>query len=186
MLRSEAKGGKLILRRGVAAEILADIIFHTGADELHWNRRYEGWAREIDKSLKTDLKAQGLKVQSHKANLLTEPWEVATKTGGFYKVFTPFWRAVCRDIEVAPPIDLPKSLTCFDEVESEDLDSWGLLPTRPDWGSDIIANYRPGEAGAAERLTSFLDFPTHFSFIIPSWRQKIIKPTLTVFRGIAT
>lgn len=155
----EAKGGKLILRRGVAAEILADIIFHTGADELHWNRRYEGWAREIDKSLKTDLKAQGLKVQSHKANLLTEPWEVATKTGGFYKVFTPFWRAVCRDIEVAPPIDLPKSLTCFDEVESEDLDSWGLLPTRPDWGSDIIANYRPGEAGAAERLTSFLDGP---------------------------
>jgi len=36
------KGGELILRRGKAADILDDIIKQTGADEVHWNRRYEG------------------------------------------------------------------------------------------------------------------------------------------------
>ena len=155
----EAKGGQLILRRGAAADILRDILTQTGADEIHWNRRYEGWARAIDEGLKIDLKAQGIAVQSHKANLLTEPWEVQTKTGGFYKVFTPFWRAVCRNIEVAPPIAAPQKLTCFAGLQSADLESWNLRPTAPDWGASIIAKYEPGEAGAMACLTSFLGGP---------------------------
>jgi len=155
----EAKGGALILRRGAAADILDDIIAQTGADIIHWNRRYAGQAREIDAAIKTGLKARGLSVQSYKANLLTEPWEVQTKTGGFYKVFTPFWRAVCRDIEVAPPIAAPHSLNCFAGLQSADLESWNLRPTAPDWGASIIANYEPGEAGAMACLTSFLGGP---------------------------
>ena len=155
----EAKGGQLILRRGAAADILDDIIAQTGADEIHWNRRYEGWARELDEAIKMKFKSRGLTVESHKANLLTEPWDTQTKTGGFYKVFTPFWRAVCRDIEVAPPIAAPTALPCLEGLKSEDLDSWNLLPTAPDWGASIIAKYEPGEAGAMARLTSFLEGP---------------------------
>ena len=155
----QALGGSLILRRGHAAGVLNDIIAETGADEFHWNRRYEGWARDVDEAIKTDLKSRGLSVESHKANLLTEPWEVATKTGGFYKVFTPFWRAVTRDIEVAPPIDVPKELTCVDGLDSERISDWDLLPTSPDWASELMEPYAPGETGAAERLTAFLDGP---------------------------
>ena len=155
----ETKGGGLVLRSGVAADILDEMIETTQADEVHWNRRYEGWARETDKALKTTLKARGLNAESHKANLLSEPWEVATKTGGFYKVFTPFWRAACRDIHVAPPISAPKSLACLGGVQSEDVGAWSLLPSSPDWASDIMADYTPGELGAMERLNSFLDGP---------------------------
>ena len=155
----EAKGGKLILRRGRAVDILNEIIKQTGADEIHWNRRYAAWARAIDEALKTNLKSRGLTVHSHKANLLNEPWERATKTGGFYKVFTPFWRAVCREIEVASPISAPQVLSCFADVQSEDLAAWNLLPQDPDWASAIIENYTPGEAGAMDRLTSFLSGP---------------------------
>jgi len=60
------KGGRLVLRRGEAAEILDDLIEQTGADEVHWNRRYEGWAREIDEAKSrgldpfTDLSRLGL------------------------------------------------------------------------------------------------------------------------------
>ena len=155
----EAKGGALILRRGAAADILDDIIAQTGADTIHWNRRYAGQAREIDAAIKTGLKARGLSVQSYKANLLTEPWEMQTKTGGFYKVFTPFWRAVCRNIEVAPPIAAPQMLTCFADLKSDDLERWNLLPAAPDWASPIMKDYRPGEQGALARLTSFLEGP---------------------------
>ena len=40
------------------------------------------------------------------AHLLLEPWEVETGQGGFYRVFSPFWRAV-RDRVVAAPAVAP-------------------------------------------------------------------------------
>jgi len=153
------KGGELILRRGKAADILYEILEQTGADEVHWNRRYEGWAREIDEAIKTDLKSRGVQVDSHKANLLTEPWEVETKSGGFYKVFTPFWRAAKANFTVDEPLPAPKSLDCAQGLSSDDLADWKLLPTSPDWGSKMMDDHTPGEAGAIERLESFLDGP---------------------------
>ncbi len=156
----EEKGGQLILRRGKAADILDDIIDETGADEVHWNRRYEGWARDIDEAIKTDLKSRGLKVESHKANLLTEPWEVETKTGGFYKVFTPFWRAAKASFTVATDLPAPETLDCAEaKLASDDLADWTLLPRSPDWGSKMMQAHTPGEAAAMSRLKSFLDGP---------------------------
>ena len=154
-----AIGGQLVLRRGKAANILDEIIEQTGADEVHWNRRYEGWARDIDEAIKTDLKSRGLKAESHKANLLIEPWEVATKTGGFYKVFTPFWRAAKNVFTVDAPLGTPQTLTCASDMPSDDLAAWGFLPVTPDWGSKMLTHHTPGEAGAMERLTDFLNGP---------------------------
>ena len=153
------KGGKLILRRGIASEILDDIIQATGARDVHWNRRYEGWARDIDEAIKSNLKSRGLKAESHKANLLTEPWEVATKTGGFYKVFTPFWRAARANFTVDPSLPAPKDLNCVDGLASDNLAEWDLLPTAPDWGAKMMEYHSAGEAHAAARLKSFLSGP---------------------------
>ena len=156
----EAKGGKLILRSGEAADVLNDIIEQTDADEVHWNRRYEEWARDVDAAIKTDLKVRGLTVESHKANLLIEPWEVATKTGGFYKVFTPFWRAAKSVFTVDDPLPTPKTIKSISgSLSSEKLAEWDLLPSDPDWGAKMMALHTPGEAGAADRLASFLDEP---------------------------
>ena len=153
------KGGQLILRRGHAAYILDELIAETGADEIHWNRRYEGWAREIDQSLKTNLKSRGLKVESHKANLLVEPWEVATKTGGFYKVFTPFWRAARANSTVDPDLPAAKRLNCLVGLNSDKLPEWNLLPTSLDWGTKIMTHHKAGEVPAMRRLESFLAGP---------------------------
>jgi len=156
----ESKGGRLILRRGEAAKILNDIIEETGADEVHWNRRYEGWARDIDAAIKTDLKARGLMVESHKANLVTEPWEVETKSGGYYKVFTPFWRAAKASFTVDEDLPTPGNLECYSgDLGSDDLEAWDLLPTSPDWGAKMMDHHTPGEAGAMDRLKSFLAGP---------------------------
>jgi deoxyribodipyrimidine photo-lyase len=153
------KGGTLILRRGQAAEILNDILAQTGADEVHWNRRYEGWARDIDQAIKSDLKGRGLTVESHKANLLTEPWEVATKTGGFYKVFTPFWRAARASFTVDPALPGPEKINSVQGLESENISDWDLLPGSLDWDEKIMAYHDAGEAHAMQRLTQFLDGP---------------------------
>ncbi len=153
-------GGKLILRRGQAKTILDEIIDETGANEIHWNRRYVGEARRLDADIKADLKSRGLTVLSHNANLLSEPWSVEKKTGGYYKVFTPYWRAVNRQVEIANPLSAPTALNQYSAaLKGDDLADWELLPSQPDWGGDIIDQYQPGEAGAGNRLSSFLDGP---------------------------
>jgi deoxyribodipyrimidine photo-lyase len=44
--------------------------------------------------VKTALKEDGIAARSHAGHVLFEPWTVETGTGGFYRVYTPFWKAV--------------------------------------------------------------------------------------------
>jgi len=154
------RGGQLILRRGKAAKILDEIIAETGADTVHWNRRYAKWARGIDSAIKSDLTERGLRAESHKGNLLVEPWEVKTGGGTPFKVFTPFWRAATADMTVDDPFAVPERLNVVeDALKSETVEDWALLPTRPDWGAKLMDHHSPGEAGAKARLSEFLSGP---------------------------
>jgi len=103
--RLEALGSRLILRRGDALEVLQDLARETGTTSVHWSRAYDPASIERDTHVKADLHTSGFEVTSHTGHLLFEPWDVQTKTGGFYKVFTPMWRAVRdRDLgDVLPP-----------------------------------------------------------------------------------
>jgi deoxyribodipyrimidine photo-lyase len=151
-------GGHLTLQRGQAAAVINDLIEKTGADHVVWNRRYseDGIAR--DKSIMADLKARGVAVESFKANLLTEPWEIQTKTGGYYKVFTPYWRATRAGLNVAPPLSAPQSLSPFEgDIDSLSLDQLELLPRRPDWGAKMTPLWAIGPGGAHESLARFLE-----------------------------
>jgi deoxyribodipyrimidine photo-lyase len=149
----EARGGRLVLRRGVAEEVLPALVAETGAGAVFWNRRYSA-AREIDARLKTRLRDDGLEVQSFAGNLLVEPWEVTTDAGEPYKVFTPFWRAA-REREMRDPLPAPRSLPDGPRVASESLDDWRLLPTRPDWAEGLRETWEPGERAAHRRLDQF-------------------------------
>ena len=156
----ENKGGRLILRKGKAADVLDTLIEESGAKAVFWNRRYHKPDCDRDAGIKSDLTDRGLKVESFKGNLLVEPWEVETKSGTPYRVFTPFWRAAREQLSVAEPIAAPDSLDAVrGNIGSDDLDDWGLLPTDPDWGSKMLDYHTPGEAGAKNRLADFLDGP---------------------------
>ena len=139
----------LILRRGDPATILPALLHETGAETVHWNRCYEPAAIAHDSALKTALKDDGIAVETHNAALLFEPWTVQTQAGGWFKVFSPFWRA-CRARGPAAPQRAPQRVTRWPEtVESDALDSWALLPTAPDWAGGLRESWTPGEAGAA-------------------------------------
>ncbi len=151
-------GSRLVLRRGPAEKVLVELSAECGAEAVFWNRLYDQTSRERDTRLKKSLSDRGLAVESCKANLLCEPWEVATQSGDAFKVFTPFWRA-CR--AMAPPaaaLPRPKSLrTPMSWPVGESLASWRLLPTAPDWAGGLRDEWTPGEDGAQLRLTRFLD-----------------------------
>ena len=61
------------------------------------------------------MKRQGLRAESHNGALLFEPWQIATKQGGPYKVFTPFWRAGSAMLTLPASQDAPVVLPKVDE-----------------------------------------------------------------------
>ncbi len=159
----EKRGGRLLLRRGAAETELPRLVRETGADAVFWNRRYVA-SREVDARLKTALRGggagvgAGITVESFAANLLVEPWTVATAEGNPYRVFTPFWRAAQERPfrEVVPtPSELPSLEVAGDNLAGDTLDDWELLPTRPDWAAGLRASWMPGEASAHRRLEEF-------------------------------
>lgn len=153
-------GGKLILRTGQAFRILDMLIEETGADAVYWNRRYDFDARETDSAIKADLTQREITVKSFRANLLSEPWMVKTKTDNYYKVFTPYWRAAQDSIDTTDPLPAPKSVPHYSkELKSEPIDNLALLPSSPDWGSKMRPYWTIGRAGAETALEDFLAGP---------------------------
>jgi len=151
-------GSRLVLRRGPAHKVLGDLAAECGASSVFWNRVYDRAARERDARLKTSLSERGITVGSCKANLLYEPWDVTTRGGDAFKVFTPFWRA-CRTLPPpSPPLPAPQHVPAPESwLAGEPLASWHLLPTAPDWAGGIRNAWTPGEDGAKQRLAHFLD-----------------------------
>ncbi len=152
-------GSRLILRRGDAKDVIPDLIETTGADTIYWNRRYAPYDIELDKSLKETLKSQNVEVKTSNGRLLFEPWEIETQSGGPYRVFTPFWKAMqAKGISREP---LPEVTKLEDgttkSLTADDLDDWDLLPTKPDWAKSFSDCWSPGQAGALNRLNDFLD-----------------------------
>lgn len=144
---------KVILRRGDAVEELSKIVEETGATTIHANRHYEPWWRRAQGKLeeKFDLRL-------HDANYLLPIGSVTTGSGGQYKIYTPFSRAVRA---MFPPRDLvaePETLSSPDTwPESENLADWDLLPTKPDWAGGMREFWDVGEAAAQAQLDWWSD-----------------------------
>jgi len=154
----EAKGQRLILRRGEALETLRAIIRETGARRVVWGRHYDKASRARDATVKSALKEDGVEAISLRAHLMFEPWTIETKTGGPYRVYSPFKRA-CFDREdsIGEPVPAPDDLPAPDTwPDSEALNDWALGAAM-NRGGEIVAQYaNVGEAAALERLEDFV------------------------------
>ena len=147
--------GGLTCLRGDARVVLPALVRETGAKAVYWNRCYEPHAIERDSTIKADIKADGVDVRSFNASLLFEPWEVETRAGGPFKVYSPFWRAL-QEKTVPDPLGAPERLELASGPAGEDIADWGLLPSRPNWARGFEDVWQPGERGAMNRLESFL------------------------------
>ncbi|WP_299736987.1 deoxyribodipyrimidine photo-lyase [uncultured Roseobacter sp.] len=152
-----AKGSRLILRRGDALEHLQNLMRETGASAVYWSRLYDPAAVSRDTGVKSALKEQGADARSFGGHLMFEPWTVETKTGGFYKVYTPFWNMV-KTREVEPPLPAPATLPAPSNwPESDTLSDW-QMGRAMDRGAEIVRPHlRLGEQAAQTRLATFVD-----------------------------
>ncbi len=152
-----ARGSRLILRRGPSAKVLDALLAETGAAGVHWNRRYEPASVARDAGIKKSLEARGLVAKSFNASLLFEPWTIRNKAGAPYRVFTQFWKTCLAAGEPPLPAKAPDALAPPSAwPKSDALESWKLLPVKPDWAKGF-GIWTPGEAGANARLDRFLD-----------------------------
>ena len=147
-------GATLVLRRGVAAKILAELVRETGAATVHAGALVEPWARR-----QTDAVAHALDtvpLQLHRTSTLRGMDAVKTKTGGVYGVYTPFARASRAIGPPPPPLPAPAKLHAGPAVPSDTLDDWALLPAKSDWAQGLRDTWTPGEAGAHTRMRQFM------------------------------
>jgi deoxyribodipyrimidine photo-lyase len=154
-----ARGGALWLLRGDPATLLPALARRLDAGLVTWSRRYDKPGRDLDATLKAQLRADGHAVETFNAALLREPWEVRSAAGTPMKVFTPFWRAARASGPFPAPRPAPVRLPAppLSPPELLPLAGLGLLPTRPDWAGGLRATWQPGEAAALDRLAAFLD-----------------------------
>jgi deoxyribodipyrimidine photo-lyase len=144
-------GARLLLLKGDSVRVLTDLAAQTGADTIHALEHFEPWARRQQAALaKTGL----LELQGSVA--LADPASVRSQSGTAFKVFTPFWRTLQAQMPPALPRSAPKKFAMAGNTPKGDtLDSWQLLPTKPNWAATFPKEWRPGEAGAQARLKLF-------------------------------
>jgi len=140
---------KIVLRRGDAVEELLKVAQETGATTIHANRHYEPWWRNAEKALGEEIELK----RYDDANFLTVMGSIKTGSGGQYKIYTPFSRAVRAQFPPRDELPEPQTLSSPESwPASDDLADWNLLPTKPDWSGGITEAWEVGEEAAHERL----------------------------------
>jgi deoxyribodipyrimidine photo-lyase len=151
------RGSRLLVRRGDSAMVLQALIEQSGAQALFWNRKYEPATQPRDAAIKQALKQRHVQVRSCNAALLAEPWDVQTRTGEPYKVFTPFYRSVMAGLAQRALQDAPEALPAVPSaLKGEGIDALGLAPAL-NWDAGFWEIWHAGEAGAHQALEVFVE-----------------------------
>jgi deoxyribodipyrimidine photo-lyase len=148
-----ASGVPLVIRCGHFQDILEALIHETGAEDIYWNRVYEPWAVARDTRLEAELSCQ---VKTFNASLLFDPHAITNKQGGYFRVFTPFWKS-CLNLP-DPRSPLPKPQVQYVKIlpQSLDVEDLGLISKANPWWKKFDLLWQPGEEGAVHALNTFL------------------------------
>lgn len=115
---------------------------------VFWNRRYGPAEREVDAAIKAELRAGGIEAESFTGNVLVEPFEIATKAGGPYGIYTPFWNTL-RERDIPVP---SRAVSHRVPIKPTPVDTdYRAEP----WTRKLTQYWSIGEAAAKKRLAGF-------------------------------
>ena len=146
----------LVLRRGRADIVLAELLLETKATAVHFTRDYAPWAGALEQRIKEVCDKAGASCHRHGGFLLHEPESIRNGSGEPYKVYTPYSRACFTQGEPRALKPVPQ-FEIFPNVKSDHLADWNLLPTKPDWSNGLSQSWKPSEENAHALLYQFLD-----------------------------
>ena len=149
-------GTCLLLRRGPAAGIIAELARQTGAGSVFWNEIAQAPQRAVADEVSAALQEIGVGSQSFPGDLLAAPATIRNKDGRGLRVFTPFWRRVQALGDPPKPLPAPIALRPGPDLAGDTIESWRLEPSHPDWAVGLREAWTPGEPSGRRRLGEFL------------------------------
>lgn len=164
-----ARGARLHIMRGHAPSLLAELARAVGAEEVHSGWLVEPSARFHEQALSERLATDGRRLVLHCSTHLLHPATIVAGSGRPYTVYAPFAKKVLERGDPPPPLDAPARLDgVVPPSPGLPIEALGLLPRPPvpNWAAEFPTAWKPGEAGARERLMRFAkpaflrDYPT--------------------------
>ena len=163
-----ARGSRLIVRGGPTFQTLLDLATEVGAGAVAWNRSLQPVILERDARVAHDLRAAGVAALECEPDLMHDPEWLRTKTGGGFRVFTAFYRALLSRPAPAPtsaPSRLPSPASWPSTDPRWSATSSTIPPTPGVWiappsesFSPLAAgSWKPGCLGADRQTAHFLD-----------------------------
>jgi deoxyribodipyrimidine photo-lyase len=148
------RGVMLRVISGDSSAVLDQMVSETRAQAVFWNRRYAPGERAVDLQIEQSLATRGIEVKHFGANVLAEPWDIATGQGRPYSVFSPFLKAL-KGSTIAPPLPFAGA---GDAVPVPDIDE---DYRQPRWAAKFAPYWQIGETAAENALADFLDQKLH-------------------------
>jgi len=139
--------GKLIIRRGNAVKELEKLVKETKASAIYLNKDPDPFGKQTEEEVRKLCTRLGIAFHACDDVALHTPDEVLTKSGGPYKVFTPY----CRNwlgLEKTPPLPKPSALRTPKAIRSLKLPTISLWKL-PAPTADILP---AGEEAARKRM----------------------------------
>lgn len=145
----------LILRQGeVIAEVL-QLALDTQADAVYFNERFSHSERSEDEQLTNLLQAHNIDVKAFYGDTLFDLTAIFNQQHKPYAIFTSFYKR-CLQEHARKPLGSPATLKAFPmTVASLALEQLQLL--HGNWYVKFNNYWRPGEDGAMEQWTLFLE-----------------------------
>ena len=151
-------GGLTVLRENDRRAAVTALCRDLKIERVFWNARVKEPGFAGDDALGDALNEAGIECEAFDGQLLHDPDAVKTGSGGHYRVYTPFWRALEPSLDEVETVSAPDTISFVDPpANAVAIDSLALLPTDPDWAGGIAETWTPGEDGAWDRLQWFLD-----------------------------
>ncbi len=140
------------------------MIEQTGATLVCWNKLYEPAALERDAEVAKALRAADVTVEQFNSTLLFDPGTILNGQQLPYRVFTPFWRTVEKQLAMLPaPERAPRKLPVVKRsLTSVPIRELPLLP-KIRWDDGLAESWTPGESGALKQLRRFGKHAAHYS-----------------------
>lgn len=156
-----AIGSRLHVFAGDSLATLQAVARHTDAQAVYWNRRHEPAVDARDDAVRRALLSNGVRAEAWNGSLFFEPWQLATRAGDPFRVFTPFWKAALAAWKTLMLSPAPEQLPAFQPVPGETtLDALGLQPA-PRWDAGFWDSWTPGEEGANAAVRAFMEEGLH-------------------------
>ena len=137
------RGVKLIFQKGDPVTIFSA----WNPEKIYWNQVHS----KREKKVETAFEQRG---ESWNGNHLVDLSNFFNKQNKPFKAFTPFYKAVLKEIELSKP--KPFKIKQASPISGLSLEALNLLPKGYD-GSSLEAHWSPGRKGALKRLKGFKD-----------------------------